>query len=32
MGMSRKKVISILGKPSDPKANPLGYKEGAENP
>ena len=31
VGMSRKQVISILGKPSDPKANPLEYKDGAKN-
>lgn len=29
--MSRKQVIAILGKPSDPKAYPLEYKDGARN-
>ena len=30
VGMKRKQVIAILGKPADPKANPLEYKDGAK--
>ena len=28
--MKRKQVIALLGKPADPKANPLEYKDGAK--
>jgi hypothetical protein len=28
--MIRKQVIAILGRPSDPKAYPMEYKEGAK--
>ena len=30
VGMARKEVIAILGKPTDPSANPLEYKDGAK--
>ncbi len=30
VGMKRKQVIALLGKPADPKANPLEYKDGAK--
>ena len=30
VGMIRKQVIAILGRPSDPKAYPMEYKEGAK--